>query len=342
MKRNLSKIFASSSIVVALILIMILIVTAFGGIQQDEFNSKLVRGLLITLTVLYMLLSVITLILLFLKTEIVKEVTIRLEKNGTIRVSTAVIGKLVRKACKQIEGVKCKKVTVTSDDYGVRLKISIKVVDKDVIEVEAFLRTLIEDMFIHEFGFRFNTIETKVMHLIPKYRADKEHIESVVSERLEEIGYEQDKLNEAAHQDIVSALSEEFEQVKEEEGEVKEDVGNLDSEDGVVEVQADTTDSVDEEKIEEEVKEAEEKIEIPEETEEIIEKQTEAESYEEYVEPVEEYSEDMQQDEAHIEEAPNDSAQGEENGEIKEEAEEEPHEEERPIVGDDASSDDEN
>ena len=44
MKKNLEKIFASCSVVVALILVMVLLVTAFGGISTDEFESQLVRG----------------------------------------------------------------------------------------------------------------------------------------------------------------------------------------------------------------------------------------------------------------------------------------------------------
>ena len=40
MKKNLEKIFASASIIVAVIMIMILIVTAFGGINVKELKAS--------------------------------------------------------------------------------------------------------------------------------------------------------------------------------------------------------------------------------------------------------------------------------------------------------------
>lgn len=187
MKKNLEKIFASCSIVVAIILIMVLVVTAFGGIEAEEFNSKLVQGLLITLAILYILLSVVTLVLIFINSDVVKEITIRQDKGGTSRVSVGVITKLVKNTCKEIEGVKCQKVALVSNEYGVRLKVNVKVVDKDVVEAETYIRTLLEDVFDGEFGFRFSSIEIKVTALTPKYKVDHEAVQAKVDERLAQI-----------------------------------------------------------------------------------------------------------------------------------------------------------
>lgn len=191
MKKNLEKIFASASIVVAVILIMVLIVTAFGGIKPEEFKSELVQGLLITLAILYFVLAVFALILMFINNDVIKEVVIRTETGGSARVSSKVINKYVKQACAKIEGVKCKKVILVQDDYGVRLKVNVKIVDKDVIEAETYLRTLLEDMFFGEFGFKFESIEIKVMALTPKYKSDKAAIEALVAERVAEIKAEQ-------------------------------------------------------------------------------------------------------------------------------------------------------
>lgn len=109
MKKNLEKIFASCSIVVAIILIMVLVVTAFGGIEATEFESKLVQGLIVTLAILYLVLAVVSLVLIFVNSDVVKEITLRQEKGGSVRVSANVVTKLVKQTCKQVEGVKCKK-----------------------------------------------------------------------------------------------------------------------------------------------------------------------------------------------------------------------------------------
>lgn len=193
MKKNLEKIFASCSIVVAIILIMVLVVTAFGGIDANEFNSKLVRGLIITLAILYLVLSIISLVLIFVNSDVVKEITLRQEKGGSVRVSSNVITKFVKNTCKQVEGVKCQKVALVSDEYGVRLKTNVKVVDKDVLETETYLRTLLEDVFLGEFGFKFSSIEIKVMALTPNYKADQAEVQAKVEKKLAEMKAQEEK-----------------------------------------------------------------------------------------------------------------------------------------------------
>ena len=180
---------------VALILIMVLVVAAFGGIKTDEFDSKLVRGLIITLAILYVLLAVVSLVLVFINNDVVKDITLRQEKGGSVKVTSNVIAKLVKQTSKQIEGVKCQKVTLVNDEYGVRLKVNVKVVDKDVVEAETYLRALLEDMFTGEFGFRFSSIEIKVMSLTPKYKADEADIQAKVEAKLAQLRTENGEEN---------------------------------------------------------------------------------------------------------------------------------------------------
>lgn len=208
MKKNLEKIFASCSIVVAVILIMVLVVAAFGGIEPDEFNSKLVRGLIVTLAILYIVLAVVSLVLIFVNSDVVKEITIRQEKGGSVRVSSQVVSKLVKQSCKQVEGVKCQKVVLVTDEYGVRLKLNVKVVDKDVVESETYVRTLLEDVFLGEFGFKFSSIEIKVMALTPKYKADEADIQSKVEAKLAQLKAEEARQETVAEAETETAAEE--------------------------------------------------------------------------------------------------------------------------------------
>ena len=209
MKKNLEKIFASCSIVVAFILIMVLVVTAFGGVDANEFNSKLVRGLIITLAILYLVLSIISLVLIFVNSDVVKEITLRQEKGGSVRVSSNVITKFVKTTCKQVEGVKCQKVALVSDEYGVRLNTNVKVVDKDVLETETYLRTLLEDVFLGEFGFKFSSIEIKVMALTPNYKADQAAVQAKVEKKLAEMKAQEEKnaQNEQSEENVENVES---------------------------------------------------------------------------------------------------------------------------------------
>ena len=222
MKKSFEKIFVLASVVVAIILIMVLVVTAFGGIKQEDFDNNLVRGLLFTLAILYLVLSVVAVVLVFINSDVIKEVTLRSEQGGSVKVSVHVIAKYVKNACAEVEGVKCKKVTLVSDEYGVRLKADVKVVDKDVIEVETYLRTLLEDMFLNEFNFKFNSIEFKVTALVPKYKADKEEIDAAVLKKLEEIKAEKHE-EDAVSEEVEAANEEAANEEAVEEAEVAED-----------------------------------------------------------------------------------------------------------------------
>lgn len=249
MKKNLEKIFASCSIVVAIILIMVLVVTAFGGIDANEFNSKLVRGLIITLAILYLVLSIISLVLIFINSDVVKEITLRQEKGGSVRVSSNVITKFVKNTCKQVEGVKCQKVALVSDEYGVRLKTNVKVVDKDVLETETYLRTLLEDVFLGEFGFKFSSIEIKVMALTPNYKADQAEVQAKVEKKLAEMKAQDEKnvQNEQSEENVENVESvenaESAEQAEVQDGETE------------VEKQAEETETVEVEAVEDESQE---------------------------------------------------------------------------------------
>lgn len=252
MKKNLEKIFASCSIVVAIILIMVLVVTAFGGIDANEFNSKLVRGLIITLAIFYLVLSIISLVLIFVNSDVVKEITLRQEKGGSVRVTSNVITKLVKTTCKQVEGVKCQKVALVSDEYGVRLKTNVKVVDKDVLEAETYLRTLLEDVFLGEFGFKFSSIEIKVMALTPKYKADQAEVQAKVEKKLAEMKAQDEKnaQNEQSEETVENAES-----VENAEGAENAEQTEVLGGETEVEKQAEETETVEVEAVEDESQE---------------------------------------------------------------------------------------
>ncbi len=259
MKKNLEKIFASCSIVVAIILIMVLVVTAFGGIDANEFNSKLVRGLIITLAILYLVLSIISLVLIFVNSDVVKEITLRQEKGGSVRVTSNVITKFVKTTCKQVEGVKCQKVALVSDEYGVRLKTNVKVVDKDVLEAETYLRTLLEDVFLGEFGFKFSSIEIKVMALTPKYKADQAEVQAKVEKKLAEMKAQDEKnaQNEQSEETVESV--ENAEQAQEEVAQEIEESETVESE--LEEVKDEAQEAAQDESIEGEIENGEENVE---------------------------------------------------------------------------------
>lgn len=184
MKKIMQKIFATASVIIAVVLILILIVTAFGGIDFEEFENSLVRGLFVTLGILYFVLSAVTLIMTFVNDDAVKEIILRSEKEGASKASLSVVRKLVKSTCSSVEGVKCGKIAIVSNEYGVRLKVSVKIVDKDVVETETYVRTMLEDAFYGALGFRFHAIEIKVTALQPAYKVTQADVSEKVAEIL--------------------------------------------------------------------------------------------------------------------------------------------------------------
>lgn len=278
MKKNLEKIFASCSIVVALILIMVLVVTAFGGIEPQEFESKLVKGLVLTLATLYIALAVVSLVLIFVNSDVVKEITLRQEKGGSVKVSSNVITKLVKNTCKQVEGVNCQKVSLVSDEYGVRLKLNVKVVDKDVVEAETYVRTLLEETFLGEFGFKFSSIEVKVMALTPHFKVDQADVNEKVEKKLAELKAEQAAADakEAKTEPVTEeAVAEEVANAEESE--------SVQAEEGVVEESPETVEAeeIGEEAIEEKEAEAVEAETCDDKAEEVLNEQEEVKEIEE-------------------------------------------------------------
>ena len=186
MKKNIEKILASAGLIIALVLIVILIVTAFGGIEQSEFDNQLVRGLVITLSVLYLVLAVSSLTMLFLGSDAVREITLRSEQGGSCKATLGVIRRLVKETFYGLEGVKTGKVTLIVNEYGVKLKVAVRITDRDVFETETYLRTLLEEVFKGALGFKFHAIEFKIVSLQARFKPDKDKVAAAVAEKVAE------------------------------------------------------------------------------------------------------------------------------------------------------------
>lgn len=184
MKKNIEKILASAGLIIALVLIVILIVTAFGGIEQSEFDNQLVKGLIITLSVLYLVLAISSLTMLFLGSDAVREITLRSEQGGNCKATLGVIRKLVKETFYGIDGVKTGKVSLIVNEYGVKLKVSVRITDRDVFETETYLRTLLEEVFKGALGFRFHAIEFKIVSLQARFKPDKDKVDAAVAEKV--------------------------------------------------------------------------------------------------------------------------------------------------------------
>ena len=185
MRKNIERILGAASIVIAFVLTVILLVTVFGGIEQSEFDNNLVKGLFITLAVLYFVLAGGLLAMLFGTSDAVKEITLRSEQGGSCKATLGIIRKLVKESFRDIPGVKTGKVTLVVNEFGVKLRVSVKITDRDVFETETYLRTLLDETFAGALGFRFHAIEFRVVEFRAKFKPDAEKIDAEVREKVE-------------------------------------------------------------------------------------------------------------------------------------------------------------
>ena len=207
LKRNLEKIFTTAATILAMILIIILLVIAYGGIDAKDLENNLVRGLFITLAIIFGLLATTSLVFIFINDDAIKEITLRTETAQKTRVTVAAVKKMVVKACSEIEGVKCRGIKLSTSDYGVKLKVKVSVKEKDVEQVESYVRNLITDVFDKALGFAFSAIEIEIMKFEPAYKPDVATILAQSDAELQQ--KKEEKAEQATVDEIIAPLLEE-------------------------------------------------------------------------------------------------------------------------------------
>ena len=104
LKRNLERIFTTAAVVLAIILIAVLIVIVFGGIPAKDLDSKLAKGLIMTLGIIYLLLAGASIAFIFMDNEAIKEITLRSNTSQKTRVSLPAVRKMIKNTCAKMQG----------------------------------------------------------------------------------------------------------------------------------------------------------------------------------------------------------------------------------------------
>lgn len=232
MKKNFLRIFATASAVVALVFVIVLLIAAFGGIEEAQFENGLVQGLFIALAIAFLLLTAATLAMLFMNDDAAKEIVLRSDKDGATRTTVSVVKKIAKETVALVEGVKCSKCAIVNNEYGVRLKITVKVKDVDVDDAEKYVRACLEDAFLGKLNFKFYSIEIKVNKLKSKYEVNAEKIKREIDAQkpAEILAQEEAILDEevkaAAEQEVLAAIGDEEPLPEQEEENPIDPIGN--------------------------------------------------------------------------------------------------------------------
>ena len=167
--------------------VIVLLVAIFGGIGTDEFDNSLVKGLFVTLAIIYFLLAGGLIALLFINDDVAKEIVLRTDKEGATRTTVGVVKKIAKETVSLVEGVKCTKCNIVSNEFGVRLKLSVTVKGHDVDDIEKYLRPILEDAYMGKLNFKFYSIEIKVAKLQANHIVDTGRIIDYVDKEAAEV-----------------------------------------------------------------------------------------------------------------------------------------------------------
>ncbi|HKL74363.1 MAG TPA: hypothetical protein VJ903_05700 [Clostridia bacterium] len=183
-KRIFDRILSVVGIILALAFAAVLIATIFGGIQYEEFDNSLVKWLFVAMSIMYLIIAVLTLINLFSDGDIVKEIALNRDRTGSTKATAAVIKNLARKYIKAIEGVKCTKITLILTEYGVNLRINVRIRDLEIKETTTFIKKLLDDVFDTTLDYKFHSIDFKVQALKSNYEPPKEKLHAETEKEL--------------------------------------------------------------------------------------------------------------------------------------------------------------
>lgn len=185
MKNSFLKIAIAIVIAIALIFI---IATAIMAFRFDFIATERVgTTLLCILAIVCIGLSAYTVITLFGAGLNVKTMVIDSDSFSAVCTTSKVVRNLVKKCVTAIEGARLVKIKIVEDDKpGFKLTVKIKLADSNLAEQTAKLKYLIEDSFIKELNFTFNSITIKVTALKNSFTPDVEAADKYLADKAKE------------------------------------------------------------------------------------------------------------------------------------------------------------
>ena len=184
MKKVLDKIISITLAVVSLFFVVLMLVTAFGGLEQADLDNNVVKALLITLGVIFALLTALEIAVSFRDDEKLNAVLLYKDRDSSTKATVSVVKKTAKRVAKTIKTeAKVGKVQIVSDDAGnTRLKVDVKILTDRTEETTVRLRAILVESFKKIFGIEFASIDFRVVKSKSAYLPAEEEIKARISE----------------------------------------------------------------------------------------------------------------------------------------------------------------
>lgn len=184
MKKVFDKIISVTLGVVSLFFVLLMLVTAFGGLQQVDLDNNVVKALLITLAVIFALLTAFQVAISFRDDEKLNAVLLYKDKESSAKATVAVVKKTAKRVAKVMKAeARIGKVQIVSDDAGnTRLKVDVKILTDRTEETSIKLRALLVESFKKIFGIEFSSIDFRIVKSKSTYVPGEAEVAARISE----------------------------------------------------------------------------------------------------------------------------------------------------------------
>lgn len=183
MKKIFEKVVTITLGVISLFFVIMMLVTAFGGLELSDFDNSIVRALLICLAVIFAVLTGLAVFAAFQDNEKLSSVVLFKNKESATKATVAVVKRTAKRVVKEIPEAKLTKVQIVADDNGnVRLKVDVKLATDATMEVVTKVRALLIDTFANVFGIEFASIDFRIVKSKNSYLPSAAAVDQRVAE----------------------------------------------------------------------------------------------------------------------------------------------------------------
>lgn len=217
-KKITEKIISIALCVVSLLFVLLLLITTFGHIKNADLDNKIVKALLISLTVVFGVLSGFSIAMSFRDTEKLSAVLIFKDKHSATKATVAVMKRTAVRVCKPIEEAKIRRVHIFADDVGnVKMKIDIKIYSDKTVDVTTKVKATLINTFEEVFGIEFSSIDFRIIKSKNEYLPNDADVEKRVEALKKEI-----VMNKPLPEDVEEAKIEDLDTAKVDVDDVEE------------------------------------------------------------------------------------------------------------------------
>lgn len=164
MKKIFDKVITVTLGVISLFFVILMLITAFGGLETADFDNEIVKALLITLGIIFAVLTGLNVWVAFQDNEKLSSILLFKDKESATKATVGVVKKTARRVTKKIEEAKIGKIQIFADENGnARLKVDVKLTTDATMDTVTKLRAILIDTFKNIFGIEFAAIDFRVV-----------------------------------------------------------------------------------------------------------------------------------------------------------------------------------